>query len=356
MTDAPTKGSVTAPAKARAEQAKTARRVTMVEVAHAAGVSQTTVSFVLNDVKGARFTEETRERVLQAAQRIGYQTTRRRAATPAAGQGAIAYLCDEMSTDPWMALGLEGVREKASERGLVVHTIVTGGATEAIQAALNRLAAPDYVGVIFGCINLRRIDEVSFPRDLPTVLLNCYVIGHPLLSIIPAEVLGGRAATQRLIAAGHRRIGYINGKPWMDASRDRLKGYRRALAEADIAFDPKLVRDGNWEPSAGYEQTLALMALKNPPTAIFCANDMTAFGSYEALRELGLAIPRDVAVIGYDDREIATFLHPPLTTYLLPLAEMGAEAAECLFDHIGRAPSAAGQIKIEGKLIERSSV
>ena len=106
---------------------------------------------------------------------------------------------------------------------------------------------------------------------------------------MPGEILGGQTATTRLIRAGHRRIGLIEGEVWMDASRDRLKGYRQALANAEILYDPDLVRPGNWEPSAGYEQTHALMNLKDPPTAIFCSNDLMALGCYEALKELGEA-------------------------------------------------------------------
>ena len=191
---------------------------------------------------------------------------------------------------------------------------------------------------------------------MPVVLLNCYVADHSLASVLPAEVIGGQMATQRLIDAGHRRIGYINGEPWMDASRDRLKGYRRALAGADIPFDADLVRNGNWEPSAGYEHTRVLMALERPPTAIFCGNDPMALGCYEALKELGLVIGRDIAVIGYDDREIARYIHPPLTTILLPHYEMGVEAAEWLLDLAARPQVPAAQVKVEGRLIERASV
>ena len=142
---------------------------------------------------------------------------------------------------------------------------------------------------------------------------------------MPGEVAGGHAATDVLIRAGHRRIGYVNGEASMEASRHRLRGYRQALATADLPFDPDLVREGNWQPLSGYEATRELMRLTAPPTAIFCANDLMAVGCYEALRELGLRIPDDVAVMGYDDREIAQHLHPPLTTVLLPHFEMGVD-------------------------------
>lgn len=328
----------------------------MTAVAHAAGVSQTTVSLVLNDVLGTRFSNDTRTRVLEAAERLDYRPARRRVGSRAAAQGAIALVVDEMSTDPWMALALDGIRAKAWERGLAVGVFVTGGDPDVERTALGMLSADRYAGLIFGTINTRRIEAFSPPAKLPTVLLNCYLADHTLPSVVPAEVLGGHTATQRLIAGGHRRIGYVNGEPGMEAARDRLKGYRRALVEADILFDRELVRNGNWEPSAGYQQTLALMRLKRPPTAIFCANDLMAFGCYEALQELGLRIPADVAVIGYDDRDIAIFLKPPLTTILLPHFAMGVEAAELLLCGIGRPRSRLSHFKVEGGLIERGSV
>jgi LacI family transcriptional regulator len=238
---------------------------------------------------------------------------------------------------------------------MAVASVTTGGNVEAEQAAFRQLLSDRVVGLVYGTINTRRVERPVLPRALPTVLLNCYVADHGLPSIVPNEVLGGLTATQRLLAAGHTRIGYINGEPWMDASRDRLRGYRRALASADIAFDSNLVRNGNWEPSAGYEHTHALMKMPSPPTAIFCSNDMMALGSYEALWELGRRIPDDVAVIGYDDREIARHLRPPLTTVVLPHYAMGIDAVECLLDVVA-GHTVPPQIKVEGQLIERRSV
>ncbi len=130
--------------------------------------------------------------------------------------------------------------------------------------------------------------------------------------------------------AGHRRIGYINGEPWQDAARDRLKGYRTALATADLPFAPELVREGDWSSGLGFEQTLSLMREPNPPTAIFCANDLMAIGAIEALKQLGLRVPEDVSVLGYDDQEIARHTHPPLSTVVLPNYELGRWAVETL--------------------------
>jgi LacI family transcriptional regulator len=316
----------------------------MIDVANEARVSQTTVSLVLNHADGARLSAETRERVMKAAARLGYQPVRRGGGFASQVAASIGFICDEISTDPWTAIGLDGVREKAWERGLTVMVMATRGDADMESAALAQLTAQPLVGFIYATINTRLVDAPAALSRRPTVLLNCHASDGGLPSVVPGEVAGGHAATDVLIRAGHRRIGYVNGEASMEASRHRLRGYRQALATADLPVDPDLVREGNWQPLSGYEATRELMNLKSPPTAVFCANDLMAVGCYEALHELGLRIPDDVAVMGYDDREIAQHLHPPLTTVLLPHFEMGSIAAEILLDaaSLGE-PAAADQ-------------
>ncbi len=347
---------VVAPAKVVRPAAR-ARRPTMTEVALAAGVSQTTVSLILNKASGARLSVETRRRVQEAADRLGYRLVRRGAKAAAwGGATAIGFLVNELSTDPWMAIALDGAREKAWAHGLTISVAVTRGDPEMEQAAIKQMLSQPLIGWIYGTISTRRVEPQPVFYQKPLVLLNCYVADRSLPSVVPAEIVGGFSATSRLVRAGHRRIGFINGEPWMDASRDRLKGYRQALAAADIPFDPELVRSGNWEPSTGYSRTQELMTLELPPTAIFCANDMMALGCYDALGESGLSVPSDVAVVGYDDREIAQFMRPALTTVVLPHLEMGATAAEYLIDQATRPASQPLQVKVEGPLVERDSV
>jgi len=253
-------------------------------------------------------------------------------------------------------IGLDGVREKAWERGLTVMVMATRGDADMESAALAQLTAQPVAGLIYATINTRLIDAPAALSRAPAVLLNCHVANGALPSVVPGEVAGGHAATDVLIRAGHRRIGYVNGEASMEASRHRLRGYRQALATADLPFDPDLLREGNWQPISGYEAARELMSLKSPPTAIFCANDLMAVGCYEALHELGLRIPDDVAVMGYDDREIAQHLHPPLTTVLLPHFEMGSIAAEILLDAASGSMSRPRQIKVECPIVRRGSV
>ena len=145
-------------------------------------------------------------------------------------------------------------------------------------------------------------------------------------------------------------------KPGWRSRKDRLRGYRDALATADIPFDPALVREGNWQLSSGYEATLSLMQLPRPPTAIFCGNDRMAIGCYEALKELGLRIPDDVSVVGFDDDEIASHLMPKLTTLKFPRHQMGAWAAERALSAGHRRSDTHRVVKIECELVERESV
>ena len=329
----------------------------MMDVAAEAGVSQTTVSLVLNGIAEARVSDDTIERVKRAAQALNYtHNTRRQNIEERSETVVLGLIVDEMSTDPWMALALTGAREKSIEEGYEMVTVVTNGDAKAENSAVRTLSRLNFAGLIYGAIQTRAVDPPRALLNRPAVLMNCFVAGRGVPSVTPGEVVGGRVATQHLIDHGHRRIAIIQGEAWMDASKDRLKGYRQALAAADIALDETLVRPGNWEPSAGYDETMILMRLAQPPTAIFCCNDMMAMGCYEALKALGLRIPEDVSVVGYDDREVAQFLHPPLTTVLLPHYDMGALAVELLLEEIAAPGKSATQLKAECPLIVRGSV
>jgi LacI family transcriptional regulator len=216
------------------------------------------------------------------------------------------------------------------------------------------------LGVIYATVYTRKVTVPAALSKVPTVLLNCYASDSELSSVVPAEVAGGHTATEHLLNAGHRRIGYVNGEPWQDAARDRLKGYRMALATADLPFAPELVREGDWSSGSGFENTLSLMREPNPPTAIFCANDLMALGAIEALKQLGLRVPEDVSVLGYDDQEIARHTHPPLSTVVLPNYELGRWAVETLLqeehNRAAGAPVRRRIVKLDGPLVERASV
>lgn len=331
-------------------------RTTMMEVATRAGVSQATVSLVLNGSPGAKLSDLTKKRVNEAADELGYSLPRRSSRLAPTNQSVIGFIVDELASDPWMAIGFEGGRAKALEHGLHIYLSVSNGDPENEAAIIENLESQPLMGIIYGTILTRRAEPTAALFRNRTVLLNCYDAGRRLHSVVPGDRLGGRIATQHLIDAGRKRIALINGQKGVDGEQERLRGYRQALASNDIPFVADLVRPGNWEPSSGYEQTKYLLAQDTLPDAIFCANDLMALGCYDALKEAGVRIPDEIAVVGFDDREIAQYTHPPLTTLVLPHYEMGATAVETLIEMAGGHNTKPVQIKVECPLVERSSV
>ena len=334
----------------------------MTDVAKAAGVSQSTVSMVLNDVAGSRLSAETRISVLRMAAELGYRLPGRQfgAASVAARRSLIGYLVDEISTSPHPVVSVDGARDAAWEHDCVVAVLVTHGNAEQEAAAIASLQAnPALLGIVYSTIFTRQVSVPTTLLGIPTVLLNCHDDTAKLPAVVPGEVSGGHAATEHLISMGHTRIGFVNGEPWMEASKDRFKGYRRALATADLPFDPALVRDGDWMSGTGFDATLSLLKEPRPPSAIFCANDLMALGALEAIKQLGLRVPDDVSVMGYDDQEISRHTHPPLTTLVLPNYEMGRAAIELLMvvatgDERQRPRRAI--TKVDGPLVLRDTV
>ncbi|KQY00852.1 LacI family transcriptional regulator [Massilia sp. Root133] len=329
----------------------------MTDIAKLAGVSQSTVSLVINHMSGAKVSKVTRETVLRIARELGYPVERH--AHPAAAQtrNLIVYLTDELATSPHAMQTIDGAKEAAWEQDCLVAVFATRGDPELEAAVFARmLDHPALLGVIYSTIFTRAVTVPAALDATPTVLLNCHTRDRGRASVVPSELLGGYTATMHLIENGHSRIGFINGEHWIEAAAERLKGYRQALSTADIPFDPVLVRAGDWQVAAGYEHALSLLDLPQRPTALFCANDLMAIGALDAARERKLSVPRDLSVIGYDDQDIARYTHPPLTTVLLPNYEMGRWAADSLIAQCRANPSSKAIIKMECPLVARDSV
>lgn len=335
------------------------KRVTMTDVARMAGCSQSTVSVVLNNTPGIIIGSDTRKRVAKAAKKLGYMHQRTGSGTISRPR-QISIVFDYLATSPEAVVSIDGAREGAWLSGHVVSAFQTLNDERMEPITLAAAMGPTVEAVIYATIMTRevKVPDVLYETKLPVILLNCYSQDRHFPSVLPGEVAGGHLATQTLTSAGHKRIAHITGEMWMDAAKDRLKGYRQALASAEIPFDPELVRKGNWQTSSGYMHTVDLMKLPNPPTAIFCSNDRMAIGCYEALKEFGLRIPQDVSVVGYDDEEIAGQLSPPLTSLILPHREMGRWAVETALENLStslqRDPFPL--VKLECVRVERDSV
>jgi LacI family transcriptional regulator len=334
------------------------RRVTMTDVARAVGCSQATVSLALNQVTGIKLSKSLRDKVFAAARELGYVLPNAQGLDGARNSdGIIAFVVDQLATSPEAVVAIEGARQASWEAGNVVVAAQTLSDPQMELRTLRALTGRGTTGLIYMAIFTRQLEAppILDDLDMPVVLLNCYTADDRFPSVVPGEVAGGQTATRHLIAQGHRRIATITGEPWMDAAKDRLKGYRHALAAAEIVYEPQLVIEGDWSASAGYEATVQLLALEERPTAIFCQNDRTAIGCYEALKEAGLAIPTDMSVVGYDDEEISRHLHPQLTTVVLPHRAMGQWAVEQLARGRQQGQPHA-PVKLACTLVERNSV
>jgi LacI family xylobiose transport system transcriptional regulator len=193
-------------------------------------------------------------------------------------------------------------------------------------------------------------------RDIPFVVMDpAGDPGEDVPSVGATNWHGGLAATRHLIELGHRRIGVIGGPGRMMCSRARIDGYRAAMDTAGLSIDPQLIREGDFHHESGYSLGLELLRMPDRPTAIFTGNDLQALGLYEAARELGLVIPRDLSVVGFDDLPITRWIGPPLTTVRQPLTEMAEAAARLVIDlSRGKRPNAL-RADLATRLVERSS-
>jgi LacI family transcriptional regulator len=336
------------------------KRPSMNDVARLAGVSQTTVSFVVNEVEGANIPPETQARVWAAVEELGYRPNAIARGLRSNRTHTIGFITDEIATTPHAGKILEGAQELAWANEYLLLLVNTGGDQTLKKAAVDMMLDRQVDGIIYATMYHRSVIPPADLHEVPAVLLDCYVEDRSLPSVVPNEMLGGYTATELLLKKGHRRVGFANNFEPIPATLGRLTGYKQALAAYGISFDETLVQTGESEPAGGYRAIKALMRLPDPPTAIFCFNDRMAMGAYDALRKLSLSVPNDVAIIGFDNQElIATNLHPSLTTVALPHYEMGQWAAQQLLELIDNPDEGTGDDPVQHQLpcplIERQS-
>ncbi len=291
----------------------------MHDVARLAGVSQTTVSFVVNSVASANIPEETQARVWAAIKELGYRPNAMARSLRSQRSHTIGFLSDEIATTPDAGKIIQGAQDAAWAGDKMLLVINTGSHADIENAAVEMLLERQVEGIVYATMYHRPVTPPPALSQVPVVLLNCYVEDRSLPSVVP------------------RRIGFITQIDPIPATFGRLEGYKHALSAQNLLFDPQLVCAGSSSAAEGYRCALELMRLPEPPTALFCFKDLMAMGAYDALRKLGLSIPHDVAIVGFDNQElIAAHLHPPLSTLELPHYQMGEWAVQYLVEHAER--------------------
>jgi LacI family transcriptional regulator len=271
----------------------------------------------------------------------------------------IGLISDEVAISPHAGKIIQGAQDAAWARNKMLLVINTGGNLDIERVAVEMMLERQVEALIYATMYHRPVTLSAALRQVPTVLLDCYVEDRSLPSVVPDEMQGGRMATEALLQKGHRRIGFINNVDPIPATFGRLEGHKQALAAYDVPFNPSLVCSGSGKSPAeeGYRCAVELMQLSERPTALFCFNDQMAMGAYDAIKQLGLTIPNDVAIVGFDNLElIAAHLRPPLTTMQLPHYAMGQWAVQYLLDHADSSHPEPVQHIIVCPLTERASI
>jgi LacI family transcriptional regulator len=334
-----------------------AARTTIRDVAEAAQVSVTTVSHVLNGVTSARVAAETRQRVTEAADRLGYAPSRMARGLRLKESLTLALIGDQIVTTPYAGRIVQGAHDAAFEHGRSLLLFNTGGSLEVEQRVLETLGTYQVDGVIYAAMYHRQVVVPSALDSYPVVLLDCFGDASSPPAVVPDEYQGASDALRQLIDAGHRRIGHITIPEAIPARTARLRAVRDALDAVGAAAP--LVAEGRNDAAGGFSAASELLDRADRPTAIFCFSDRMAMGAYRAAAELGLSIPRDLSIVGFDDQElIADGLHPGLTTVALPHYEMGVWAVNSLIDlSHGENDLQPGQVNLMAcPLVMRSSV
>lgn len=332
-------------------------RVRISDVASAAGVSSATVSLALSDAE-SRISEDTKQRVRAAAEAIGYVPNSIARGLRMQRTRTIGLVSDQIATTPFAGRMLAGAQDVAREHGNLLFLVDTAGDETIEKNSIAALVAQRVDALIYACMWHRVVDA---PAGLPprSVFLDCRPSDGGYPSVVPADRAGGAAAVRELIAAGHRRIAYLDTvDPDPIASHLRHLGYLEALAEAGIEPDPAWHVRGVTSAQGGRaaaEQVLDLPEGRRP-TGIFCFNDRMAIGVYTAAHHRGMEIPRDLSVVGYDDQQlVAEELDPPLTTIALPHYEMGRWAMEVALGVRAKGDEDAAH-QMECPVIRRDSV
>ncbi|KYD29086.1 hypothetical protein B4109_1707 [Geobacillus stearothermophilus] len=257
--------------------------------------------------------------------------------------------------NPFFSKVLRGIEAVALKHGYQVLLGDTQNDARLEEQYLNVLPQRQVDGMIFLTARIRKELMEEMARQFPIVLACEYLEGADIPTVSIDNISSARKATEHLIRLGHCRIAHLSGPMNIILSRDRLRGYQQALAQHELEADAALVQEGDFTYESGYNLTLKLLALEKPPTAIFAANDEMAIGAIKAVRHRGGRVPDDVAVVGFDDIQMASIFEPSLTTIAQPMFEIGQKAMELLLALIEGTSARRRQLVLPDRLVIRDS-
>jgi len=326
--------------------------VTIYDVAEAANVSVSTVSRVLNDKDDV--SAETYEKVQQVITELGYASSLAARGMRSRRTNVIGLIMPDIA-EPYSVAVMRGVNQAIAESDFDLIVYTTGD--------IRKYSTPDqeshYVSLLNGSITdgliVVTLAATSFSTAAPVVAIDPNNESPQCPAIISTNCEGALEAMEYLTSQGHRRIGFITGRLDLVSANRRLQGYQDGLAAAGIPVDEELIQVGDYMTETAVDCTQKLLSLDDPPTAIFAANDMSAMGVYQAAKDAGLRIPKDLSVIGFDNLQESNYLDPKLTTVDQYIPEMGTIAVEMIVKLINGETLENDLHKIKTQLVVRDS-
>jgi LacI family transcriptional regulator len=321
----------------------------MEDVARVAGVSVATVSKVVNRRYGVA--PSTMVKVTAVIEELGYEASLGARSLRSHRTNVIGVLVAEF--EPFSTELLKGVSSAIDETGyelLAYSGGHHGGAVGWERRSLSRLGGTLIDGAI-----LVTPTVVSAPAEIPVVAVDPHT-GPPGIPTVDADnVAGAMAATRHLLALGHRRIAHLGGRADLESARLRENGFRAAMAAAGVPVDAQLVRVGGYRPETATAPVRELLTRPDRPTAVFAANDISAIRTIEVARELGLRVPEDLSVVGFDNVPESVLCHPSLTTIAQPLHDIGVTALRMLVELLAGREPAPAHVRLPTRMVERAS-
>ena len=326
--------------------------MTIRHVARRAGVSTATVSRALSGSGPVR--ARVAARVKAAARALGYEPNRIARSLRVRRTRMAGVLIPDVQ-NPFFTAVVRGVEDVLQAEGWTLLLGNSDDHPERERSCLGTLRAEGAAGVVLVPGLPAAAYRAIVSAGLPLVAIDRAPEGLDVDRVTVANVEGARRAVAHLISLGHRRLGFIGGPAGLSTAAERLEGYEAALAETGLRRPAGRIEEGDFRPSGGRAAMARLLARAAPPTAVFVANDLMTLGAYEAIRARGLRVPRDVAVVGFDDAPWAEWLHPPLTTVAQPAYELGATAARLLLERLREPLRPTRSVVLETRLVVRAS-
>ncbi|MCP1181710.1 LacI family DNA-binding transcriptional regulator [Paenibacillus sp. 1781tsa1] len=326
---------------------------TIYDIAREAGVSIATVSQVING-KG-KISEKRRAEIMEIMERLHYQPSAIAAALTGKQTYTLGLLVPDIS-NPYFAELARAVEDRSRQLGYSVVICSTDNKDERVERYLNLLQQKRVDGMMIGTgIDNADILSPLLQQSIPVALIARHMPTLSVHTVTIDDILGGALAAEHLLELGHTRVAVLSEPSKVSSSQERVRGFREALIKAGYTLEPTQIRESAADLSSAKKEALLLLGENDHPTGLFCCNDIQAIGALQAAKELGLRVPEDVSIIGFDNTILASVTSPPLTTVAQPIEELGHRAVDLLIEELKDEQKEPQKIVLKPELVIRDS-